>query len=145
MKLFSEWFAQWSDEEKQELLVRLRNINSQFMDEFQANIDSISNSQTTTGATDDVQLSQQINGNIDDDSKSTEHLTINGQHLDEESPEPESQPEVTDDNNEIIGDQSPETDSHEVVEVIKEEFVKISNDESVVSVNESNEVQEVCG
>lgn len=36
MKLFNEWFVNWSDEEKQDLIVRLRNIDSQFMDRFES-------------------------------------------------------------------------------------------------------------
>lgn len=35
MKLFNEWFMNWSDEEKQDLIVRLRNVDGEFMDRFE--------------------------------------------------------------------------------------------------------------
>lgn len=38
VKLFNEWFLNWSDEEKQELLNRLRNIDSKYMDDLEAAI-----------------------------------------------------------------------------------------------------------
>ena len=39
MKLFDEWFTNWSDEDKENLLLRLRNLDSQFMDFFQSLLD----------------------------------------------------------------------------------------------------------
>lgn len=39
MKLFDNWFANWSDEEKEDLLIRLKNLDSQFMETFQGTLD----------------------------------------------------------------------------------------------------------
>lgn len=39
MKLFGDWFANWSDEEKEELLIRLKNLDSSFMETFQKTMD----------------------------------------------------------------------------------------------------------
>ena len=169
MKLFSEWFFQWSDEEKQELLIRLRNIDSKFMDEFQSNIES---NNTTTGATtDDYQStgSHVMNGNIDDDSKSSEQLVINGlnsdqiQELDlkvsvveeeeevEVSPQETEQPLVEQTNDSVVEAQEVDVvivgvvsggDEEEEVECLKK-----GTDESVVNSNETSSevIQEVCG
>ncbi|XP_076314232.1 uncharacterized protein C14orf119-like isoform X2 [Tachypleus tridentatus] len=35
MKLFSEWFSSWSDEEKAELLLRLKMLDKSFMEKFE--------------------------------------------------------------------------------------------------------------
>lgn len=34
MKLFREWFVNWSDEEKSELLTRLERLDEKFMEKF---------------------------------------------------------------------------------------------------------------
>lgn len=39
MKLFDDWFGSWSDEEKEELLVRIKNLDSSFMETFQGTLD----------------------------------------------------------------------------------------------------------
>lgn len=41
MKLLDDWFANWSDEEKEDLLIRLKNLDSAFMDIFQSTLDGV--------------------------------------------------------------------------------------------------------
>lgn len=42
MKLFDDWFTNWSDEEKGDLLVRLKNLDAAFMNAFQNTLDGVS-------------------------------------------------------------------------------------------------------
>ena len=39
MKLFNEWFMNWSDEDKENLLTRLENVDSQFMNRFRKSLE----------------------------------------------------------------------------------------------------------
>ncbi|CAG2174349.1 unnamed protein product, partial [Oppiella nova] len=155
MKLLSEWFAHWSDEEKAELLIRLRNIDSTFMDEFQANLDHYQTTGAHTGAATDEHHMNHINGNIDDDSKTaTEHLVsaviVNGDHnLNDETPVVEENTGPTDDKA-VLDDNDNDYPSSNAQQIIVngneevEEYTKQAIDESVVIVNESSPA-EVCG
>lgn len=43
MKLFREWYATWSDEEKSEFLARLGRMDEKFMEKFNAEIGGCNN------------------------------------------------------------------------------------------------------
>ena len=162
MKLFNEWFGQWSDEEKQELLVRLRNVNSKFMDQFQVNLES---GPTANGcAITDDDYSHTLNGNIDDDSKTSEQLVLNGVDT-ELSPEPVESPieEVVEETVPVEEESKLEAEQHEeqtveaqevvvvdvakdVEEAVVEEKVNISEDLIVNGTDiKPSELQEVVG
>ncbi|XP_054153509.1 uncharacterized protein LOC128952188 [Oppia nitens] len=152
IKLFNEWFAQWSDEEKAELLVRLRNINSTFMDEFQANLDlthGAGGGGDTDNATDDQHINHQhMNENIDDDSKTAnEQLALNGrvdgtdEEITESSISPDSDAKLS------SSDDYPSPDNQqEADEEVMDYVVKTATDESVINNNVITESSaEVCG
>jgi hypothetical protein len=65
MKLFNEWFIQWSDEEKHQLLIRLRNIDSKFMSQFD---ETLSHDNINIDDNDKIGINS-MNGNIDDRTK----------------------------------------------------------------------------
>jgi hypothetical protein len=65
MKLFNEWFTQWSDEEKHQLLIRLRNIDSKFMSQFDETL-----SDDNINIDDNKKIGiNSTNGNVDDPTK----------------------------------------------------------------------------
>lgn len=165
MKLFNEWFGQWSDEEKQELLTRLRNVNSKFMDQFQESLDSgpVANGCAIT----DDDYSQTLNVNIDDDSKTSEQLVHNGVNTDH-SPQPaEESPEEVAKVAEEVEEEEAKPDEltietkdvvvvsvvdvvEETEEALPEEKVTKSDDlivatESVGSDLDQSDLQEVVG
>ncbi|KAI1295585.1 Uncharacterized protein HDE_05416 [Halotydeus destructor] len=69
MKLFDDWFANWSDEEKEDLLIRLKNLDSSFMDIFQ---------QTLDGKTIDEEIFRQPILQLSPVTDVNEKLRING-------------------------------------------------------------------
>jgi hypothetical protein len=65
MKLFNEWFTQWSDEEKHQLLIRLRNIDSKFMSQFD---ETLSDDNINIDDNNKIDMNS-MNGNVDDRTK----------------------------------------------------------------------------
>ncbi|RWS12310.1 uncharacterized protein B4U79_14221 [Dinothrombium tinctorium] len=61
MKLFNEWFTNWSDEEKQDFLIRLKNIDADFMDKFYKQLDN------NTGTLNTVTVA--VNGSAEEQSE----------------------------------------------------------------------------